>query len=117
MKTSTEEKIIPASAVRPTGDHIVIEPPSAATEAKPKGLRMVGKIAIPDSVGKLGDLSKWEEAEGRHFITKAIAAGPECKLVKTGDMILVAIPSVFYVNTGALRMCGCTEKAVVGVVG
>lgn len=115
MKTSTEEKIIPASAVKPTGDHIVIEPPSA--NAKPTGERMVGNLHIPDSVGRLDSISKWDEVVGRHFITKALAVGPDCKVVKAGDMILVAIPSVFYVNTGALRMCGCTERSVVGVVG
>src|SRR5689334_10243292 len=108
MKTSTEETIIPDTAVKPSFDHIVIEPPSA--NKKPTGERMVGALHIPDSVGHLGAISKWDEATGRHFITKAIAVGPDCKLVKAGDVILVAINSVFYVNADGLRMCGCTEK-------
>ncbi len=110
MDTSTVTDQAVVLQVTPLGDRIVIEPPDLSR--KNNSDRMVGDLIMPEGV----NIGKWAEVVGLHHLTTALAVGPDCKHVKQGDRIVVTDRGLFYVNTDGVRICGCTEAAVVGIV-
>jgi hypothetical protein len=113
MNNSTEETIIPPTAIKPLGNRIIIEPPDLNVKNDEPG--MLDGVHIPQGV-RLGNLDKWREVIGLHHVVTVIACGDECKHVTPGAKIIVAEPSLFYVNSGGVRLCACTEAGVIGII-
>lgn len=76
--------------VIPLGNRILISRPPE--KENPNKERKVGGIIIPQ-VGQTGKVMD------PYFTATALAVGADCKRVKKGDIIIVARPDIFHVET------------------
>lgn len=101
-------------------DASAILPPQVADIVKPNGLNILLRLdQMPTMAGNIHLPQKMKSLE---FVTAtALAVGPECKVVKVGNRVLVAIKAIINGEQGipleGVKLYFTQENLVVAVVG
>jgi hypothetical protein len=111
-KTSSKNSILPL------GDRVIVTDPTASKPVGEKtdhGESIVGGIIVPsDSSRTIKQLTK--DTGSPHFIVTALACGPACKMVQTGQRLVITEQGLFRINVGGVSFCGVVEGNVVAIL-
>lgn len=95
-------------ALKPLHDRILLTP-----EPKTDAPGMVGGVHLPENF----QMPRLNTGKVRHITSRVQAVGPDCKVVKVGDTVVVVDNATYEVTVEGETHLMVDEKQVLAVVG